>query len=463
MMWYEEEFAGVTFSDARRTRRFLRIVASWWARLAPSIAGLCQGWAEQVAAYRLFACRLVTLAAILAPHRRLTLARVWAESVVLLPQDTTELVYEGKPITHVPGEVGPLNTERRVGLQAHVTYAVTPDRRPLGVLDVRLWARSVLQGKTQTRAHKQQPFREKESYRWYQGYRLACALQRLAPETQVISLADREGDIYEVLEAAQASSGGAAFIIRSNQDRAVVLGRGQRTQSLRLLLRLSPVRGMGVLEVPAAPGRTARTAQVTVQAQTVTFRPPYRATGKLSRITVQAVLVREVAPPPGEAPIDWLLLTSLPITELAEVQRIVQYYACRWEIEVFFRLWKSGCHVEAFQWHTRDRLAPSLALCAVLAWRLHWLGRLGQTDPTAPCTVALTDQEWRVIALLATGQRPPQPPALATVLKWLAELGGFAGRRADGPPGPLVLMRGWLRVQEAFRLYGLMTTEAKCV
>lgn len=462
MAWYDDEFADIALGDRRRTRRFHRLIAAWWARLGPSVASICQGWAEQMAAYRLFACRLVTLAAVLAPHRRLTLHRAQDEPVVLLIQDTTELCYEGKPIARKAGEVGPLTSPRRVGLQAHVQYAVTPDRRPLGVLGLWLWARTASQHKRYSRAHKQEPLADKESYRWYRGYRTAGALQRLAPTTQVVSVADREGDIYEVLQAAQRPTRQAAFVIRACQDRAVALGRGQRPQSLRLVLRLAPVLGRAHLDVPAGPGRTARIAPVTVQAQVVTFRPPYRPTGKLPAVTVHAVLVREVAPPAGEEPIDWLLLTSLPITTLGDLQRIIQYYGCRWEIEVFFRLWKSGCHVEAFQWETRARLAPCQALCAVLAWRLHWLGRVGQVCPEAPCPVAFSEREWVVIACVATGQRPVQPPTLGRVIAWLAQIGGFAGRRADGPPGPLVLMRGWLRVQDAFRLYGVMTNE-KCV
>lgn len=466
MTWSDEEFAGVDFGDRRRTRRFLRVVAAWWARLGPSVASNCQGWAEQMAGYRLFACARVTLPAVLAPHRRLTLARAAAAPVVLLAQDTTELVYAGKPIARTPGAVGPLNTLRRVGLQAHLQYALTPDRHPLGVLDVRLWARTALQDKARTRAHKQQPLSAKESYRWFRGYRTACALQRLVPTTQVVSLADREGDIYEVLVAAQRRPAGAAYVIRACQDRAVALGQGagRRTQSLRLLLRLSPARGAATLTVPAGPGRTARTAMVTLHAQTVTFRPPARATGALPPVTVQAVMVREVDPPAGEAPIEWVLLTALPIDTRPAVQRIVQYYACRWEIEVFFRLWKSGCQVEALPWHTRDRLAPCLAMCAVLAWRLHLFGRLEHTQPDAPCTVAFSDREWQVIAVLATAESPTTPPTVRQVLRWLAQLGGFAGRRADGPPGPLVLMRGWLRVQEAIRYQQrLDRLAAKCV
>ena len=97
---------------------------------SPSIAGVCTGWAEQMGAYRFLASPMVTLLSLLTPHRRQTLRRIQEEPIVLLPQDTTELDYEGKPIAHTPGQVGPLNTQRRVGVQAHLQYAVTPDHRP---------------------------------------------------------------------------------------------------------------------------------------------------------------------------------------------------------------------------------------------------------------------------------------------------------------------------------------------
>ncbi len=460
--WFDEEFADISLKDKRRNRRFMRLVASWWERFGSSIASNCKGWAEQMAAYRLFSCKFVTLLAVLSPHRRMTIVRAKSEQVVLLVQDTTELDYEGKPIARTVGEVGPTNTNRRVGMLAHVLLALTTDRKPLGVLGINLLVRDRLQGKKRSRAHKQQPIEEKESYRWYQGFRTACALQRLTPETKVVSISDREGDIYEVLLASKSPSFVAQFIIRACQDRIVISGRGKK-QPLKLLLHLSPVMGHAIVDVPAAPGRTARKANFMIHAQEVTFRPPYRIEGKLAKVTVNAVMMREVKPPSGENPIEWVLLTSMPISTVNEIQTIIQYYTCRWEIEVFFRLWKSGCHVESFQWHTRARMAPTLALCAVLTWRIHLLGRLGQTNPDDPCTVFCTDTEWKVIAILAMGKQPKAPPTVSTIIKWIAKLGGFAGRRSDGPPGPLVLMRGWLHLQDAFRLYDRISMEKKCV
>ena len=41
--------------------------------------------------------------------------------------------------------------------------------------------------------------------------------------------------------------------------------------------------------------------------------------------TVNLVLVEETNPPEGETPIQWLLITSLPVTERRQVRQIVAY------------------------------------------------------------------------------------------------------------------------------------------
>jgi len=466
MDWIQEEFGAIDCRDQRRNRRFQQVAAAWWQGVSVSVSDVCrQGWAETMAAYRLVKSKFVTLEVVLGPHQAMTLARARQEPVVLAIQDTTECDYTGKPIARQTSDgVGPLNSSTRVGLLAHVSYLVTPDRRPLGVWRCLTLVRTALQDKARTRAHKRQPLAEKESARWYAGYQAACALATQAPATQVVSLADREGDIYEIYVEAATTHTAAAWIIRACQDRAVrVVGR-KNTLALRLLLGLSPLRALATCAVPAAPGRTARQAVCAVRTLTVTLRPPDRPDGKLAPVTVQVVSVRECDPPAGEERLEWVLLTSLPITELPDVLRVVQYYAARWEIEVFFRVLKTGCKVEHLQAHTLSRLLPYFGLCLVMAWRLQWLVRLGQVTPDMPCTEAFTEHEWQVIAVLATAQAPPaEAPALGTVLGWLAKLGGFVGRKQDGTPGAEVLWRGWQRIQEAVRLYDLLPRVARCV
>ena len=128
--------------------------------------------------------------------------------------------------------------------------------------------------------------------------------------------------------------------------------------------------------------------------------------------------------------------------------------------------------------HWWTHLAPAITgICQgaaeqMAAYRLFKCSRVTLSAVLAPhrrltvarVAVAFARDEWTVIAVLATGQCPTTEPTVACVVRWLALLGGFAGRQADGPPGPTVLTRGWLRVQEAIRLQRLLTKAAvKCV
>jgi len=203
--------------------------------------------------------------------------------------------------------------------------------------------------------------------------------------------------------------------------------------------------------IPAACGGWAETMAAyrffgneKVTAQTV-LRPPYRKGKKLPAITVNAVWVREIAPPPGCEPLDWLLFTSLAVGTLDEALRVVDYYCCRWQIELFFRVMKSGCTVEKLQLQSDARLRAAIALYAIIAWRVMYVVRLGRECPQLPCTAVFADQEWKSLWTVSKkGPLPDQPPSLGEVVKLVAALGGWLGRKGDGPPG---LKTFWIGLQ----------------
>ena len=105
---------------------------------------------------------------------------------------------------------------------------------------------------------------------------------------------------------------------------------------------------------------------MTVRAARVDLKPPDRVGRKLPPVTVNAVWIREESPPAGVKPIEWLLLTSLPVDTFATACRVVEFYTSRWPIEVFFRIYKSGCRIEEIQLESEDRLLPCLAPCTSL-------------------------------------------------------------------------------------------------
>src|SRR5512142_3216550 len=211
--WIDEELATLDLGDDLLNRRQKSVRRRFADRPRASIPGACRGWAETQGAYRFFSHPRVTAEAVLQPHCDATIRRIEEHPVVLLPQDTTELDFT-RPQKRIQG-AGPLNWERRIGFFQHVQLAVTPERLPLGVVAVTTWGRDP-EDHRKTDRRKQMPIEQKESYRLMQGYRRACAVAQQVPSTQIISISDREGDIYECfVEAAEASGPRADWIIRA--------------------------------------------------------------------------------------------------------------------------------------------------------------------------------------------------------------------------------------------------------
>ena len=446
--WIEKELAGIDLGDERLNKRCGRVLERLAVDPQASINAACKGWAETHAAYEFFKHKKVDEHKVLAPHREATLQRMKAYPVVLVVQDTTELDYTRK--CRVVEGAGPLNDDYRRGFLDHVHVAFTPQRLCLGVVGMDLWARddeTFRQGK----ARKFEPIEEKESFRWLEGYRLSCGLAEELPQTQIVSIADREADIYECfLEAQQPGPPRRAeWIIRARENRSLPQRDPEAGPTcyhkLFEAIAESPVLGKRTLHVPKTAKRKARKTSVTIRAQRIRLKAPYRPDARLPEVEVNVVLVREENPPLGEEPLEWLLLTSLPIENLKNALRVIDYYACRWQIEVFFRVFKTGCKVEEIQLETAERLRPCLALYKIVAWRVLYVTMLGRESPDLPCDVLFTDEEWKSAWTICSDQPlPKRAPPLKEFLPMLAELGGYNGRKDDAPPGPKAL---WIAIR----------------
>src|SRR5207302_1718344 len=150
---------------------------------------------------------------------------------------------------------------------------------------------------------------------------------------------------------------------------------------------------------------------------TVLLQPPRRPDRVLPPVTVNVVLVREIDPPTDDEPVEWLLLTTLPIETVEQVREIVQYYTVRFLIEVFFRVLKSGCRVEARRFEHLDRLLPCLAIYLIAAWRTLMLCRLGRSCPDLNCEAVFEPSEWKAVwKVTHKGALPKDPPRLETML-----------------------------------------------
>jgi hypothetical protein len=155
-------------------------------------------------------------------------------------------------------------------------------------------------------------------------------------------------------------------------------------------------------------------------------------------------------PPAGTEPIEWLLLTSLPVDTPEQALELLQSYLCRWQVEICFRILKSGCKVEELQLEKLSRLEPALAFYMIIAWRVLYLTMLGRESPELPCDVAFAEEEWQPVYVVAKRKPPPeQPPSLDQMVRMIAGFGGFLTRKGDGFPGPQTIWIGLQRGRDS--------------
>jgi hypothetical protein len=270
-------------------------------------------------------------------------------------------------------------------------------------------------------------------------------------------VADSEADIYELFSEPRATpQGHVHLLIRACQERSTCdpatdwLAAVRATPCLfSASVNVSARQALIAGETrPRRMSRDARLAEVEVRATTVTLRPPARHDRQLPAVTVHVVLVEEPHPPDGAAPIQWLLITTLPIEKLEQVQQIVSYYSVRWQVEIYFRTLKSGCRIEDRQFETLDRLLNCLAVYSIIAWKIMYLCRLGRTCPDLDCEIIFAPSEWKSVYMIVRREEPPvTPPTLNEMIRMIATLGGYVNRRTT-QPGPQTLWLGLQRVHD---------------
>jgi hypothetical protein len=434
------ELSGIALGDQRLNRRARRVLEKLGEKPTVSIPAACGGWDETRAAYRLFDHDEVTAERVLSPHIACTEARLRAHPRVLCIQDTTELDYTTKK--GIAG-LGPLNYESRWGLYLHPTLAVTPDRVPLGLLDLYSWAREP--GRLGEDKDPNRPLEDKESVRWVDGFARVNVLAERLSETRLTYIADREGDIYDLFVEAPCPDQGADWLVRvQHSDRLLSDGR-----KLRAALEAAPVLTEIRFDRPAAKGRKARSIHQQLKVVRVTLKAPVRPDRTLIDVTVTALLATEPNPPAGEDALEWVLVTNLPVETPEQASEKLLWYLCRWQVEIYFKVLKSGCRIEELQLETRERLEPALAFYMIIAWRVLYLTMLGRECPEMPCDTVFADEEWKAVYLVTQRKPPPeQPPSLDTMVRMVASLGGFLNRKSDGFPGPKTLWVGLQRVPD---------------
>ena len=425
--WAMDEFAMADLGDGRLNKRLIKLADRFADKPTASIPGACGDWAETKGAYRFLSQKKVGWEKILGPHMASTEARIRQHPVALCLQDTTELDFNGQEIRGL----GPLSYEAQRGMYLHPTYVVTPEREPLGVTDAWMWAREP-KGADGKRSG---PL---ESDRWIEGYERIGEMAARVPDTRLVYVADREADILRLMQRAHALDYPADWLIRSQHNRSLPEGA-------RLWDTVLAGEPLGEIQFTFASrhGQPAREVRQQLWAHRLTL-----PAGKEEALSITCLVAREVMAPKGAKPIEWRLLTNREAVSLEAAVTLIDWYRARWEIEMFFNVLKNGCRVETLQLAAIGKIELALAVYMVVAWRLARMMRLGRIHPDLDAALLFSTEEWQAAYILAKKPVPRTPPSTREVIRRIAGLGGFLGRKGDGEPGVKTLWLGWQRVRD---------------
>jgi hypothetical protein len=389
---------------------------------------------------------------LIAPHIESTTRRIAGEKVVLAIQDTTTLNYSTHPATENLGPIGSSPTGI-IGLILHGTLAVNTEGTPLGLLDAQCWARNPEEYGKKAKRHSL-PIEEKESNKWLKSFQAATATAKSCPDTTIVSVGDREADIYELFALADKTPKAPYLLVRARHDRKLAEEQGQLLEHLNSCLEA----GIQEIVVPRRGNRPARTARLSIRYSKVTLAQPKRV-AEASQLSIWAVIAEEQQVPEGVEPLKWVLLTTAPVENFEDACERLVWYTQRWTIEVFHRTLKSGCLIENRQLGSANRLEACLAIDLVVAWRIHHLTKLGRETPDVPCSVFFEEAQWKALVTFVTKNPVPAetPPTLREATRMLAVIGGFLGRKCDGEPGTQVLWLGLQRLDDITEMWKVMS------
>lgn len=440
--WVSKEIKHCQMADKRLVKRLGSLLETRGSDPEKSIPLASEKWSEIVGAYRFIGNRRVTLESILSGHRQATIERIQSERVALIPQDTTFFNFAKQKDNDGFGTIKKHESDKQL---LHVSSAYTPARVNLGVISATLWKRP--EGE-EVKAKRTASIEEKESIRWLNHYRQACDIQNQCPETTVVSVADREGDIHEWYELADSlpHEKQAAYIIRAKSNRRIELDNGKFAKIWDYVPRTKKL-GDYQLYIPSKGGQKARTATLNVYAKATTIVG--RESDRRTPVEVYVVFAKESNPPKGIKGIEWVLVTNIAVESFDEAMTIIQWYRARREIEIFFRVLKGGCNINALRLTTVERIENCIAVYLIVSWHIQNVTMMARSMPELPCTKVFSEKEWKCIMMMREKKRHEgPPPSVYVATRALAMIGGFMGRKGDGEPGVKTIWTGFQRLYD---------------
>jgi len=280
------------------------------------------GWAETQATYRFYSNESVTWEKLLTAHTDQVERRIIKseEAVILCLQDTAELDFNGQETEGL----GRLSYDAQRGMYLHPTLCITPER--------------------------------------------VAEMAERCPQSRLVYVADREGDILSLMAKSKALNTPADWLVRARHNRKLSAEEKlwDSVDKQEVMSRISLIK-------PRKKGEKSRQVQQEIKVLRCTF--PRKGKDGIEVTLVQA---KEVNPPTGKSPLVWRLLSNRLVENEAQASELIDWYRCRWEIEMFFDVLKVGCKVEKLQLAKKERIEKALIMAMIITWRVMYFMRLGR-------------------------------------------------------------------------------------
>lgn len=379
--------------------------------------------ADMEGAYHFIRSPHVSAEAIANARFAVTAAHARDHSLLLAQEDTTALTFNH---ASVKDQLGHTNQGSSRALLAHSVLLFAPhERKGVGLAAQQIWTRDVSK-RGQRAQYATRPYQEKESYKWEQTAN-TLATRLGSTLANVISVCDRETDIYEYLHYKQKHT--QRFVVRSMQSRCI----NEHDNKLYDYARQCQSAGSRVVKIPQRGGRKAREAVLDIKFARVTLKSP---ANKRREPDIPLYYVGCIEQSDAADRLEWHLLTSEAVTCAGQTSEIIDYYERRWLIEDYHKVWKSaGTRVEALRMQSRENLTRMSVILAFIAVRLLQL-RFIKEDPAAQgesCKGVLGTKSWQLLWLkMEKRALPNEAPQYGVGVQEPGDTGGLEGHQAHG-------------------------------
>lgn len=366
---------GAKLPDARFKKSLAAVCNDLYQQPGVSFSRACGN--KRKAVYRLMNTTETTPKDILAGHAQQTLLRTRKYPFFLAASDTTSFDYTSHKACTGLGPIA--STPKTQGFLTHSVVAISPSGTPLGVLYQESWTRSQ-ETFGQSKQKKNRPQSEKESYKWTKALRGVESV--LEPQDEVLIIQDREADIVAFLQEPRRDK--THLLIRSSCPRNILVNN--EVKNLWEVSRCAPIVAEKTISVKVKKGKefTNRDVFLTIRCTLVEIIPPQYAKSEKPNPVVWVVCACEENPPEGQNAIEWILLSTFPVSDGQTALDMVIFYTYRWLIERFHYVLKSGVGIENLQMDDSDSLMKSLSFYSIVAWRLLYLIYIARENPHTP-------------------------------------------------------------------------------